>query len=688
MIFHFASFVVNEKNCTLSNHQQSIEIEPKIFSLLCFLCKNAQRAISRDELIEKVWQGRIVSNAAINRAVGELRKIIEVDVKDPQYIVTISKVGYRFNATIIQADSRQIIDNNITTPLTKSTKNHLTLPLSLLLFAVILVTWLIYTNEKVHVASKYQFDISPPTPLTTIKGSAFKQQVSANQQTVFLHRDANNRNVQLWLQPHNLPALKLTDDKFYYTYAIFKDADTLFATRFDNLTARNCQIIKLAISTKQIDKITDCAKRAVTYLAFDGDSRKLYFNYRDSVSQPFAIRSLQLDTGRIQQLTHANPKGNTRGDYLFSLSPSNKKMAIFEYQQDGTAMLKVTDINNPTEVSRYKSYDRVSGISWFNEKTLLISDKSGVVSYDLANAESENIIQGDNITQATFSSDLSLLTYVKFDVTRNIYQQSTSAQPPEKAITHSAYTNFFPSYANTSNSLAYFSTDSGTVDVQLIDQTGTVTKLNFPEAIKHVSNLIWARDDSAIFASINSKLFLYSIDKHQWREIKTDLKSIHHVEIINNQEAIVSSDDSGDWQLWQVNLSTQTAKQLTKNGGYSSSYIADRDTLLLSKYSQAGLFELNLNDLSETTIKADFKITDWNKWQVRGDNIYLWENKNIISLNIYSKIKATHWQLDETNPLHFSINFDASKVAYSVTEQERSTIWKSTVLQEPKSSGK
>ncbi len=688
MIFHFASFVVDEKNCTLSKNQQPIEIEPKVFSLLCFLCKNSQRAISRDELIEQVWQGRIVSNAAINRAVGELRKIIEVDVKDPQFVVTISKVGYQFNATITQPAPVPFVDKNTITALAKSTKNRLILPLSLLLFAVILITWFIYTNEKVHVASQLQFSISQPTPVTTIKGSAFKQQVFANEQTVFLHRDANNRNVQLWLKAPNVPALKLTDDNFYYTYAIFKDGDTLFATRFDNLIARNCQIVKLTISTKQLEKITDCAERAVTYLAFDGESRKLYFNYRDSVSQPFAIRSLQLDTGRIQQLTHANPKGNTRGDYLFSLSPSNKKMAIFEYQQNGAAMLKVININNPTEVSRHKSYDRVSGISWFNEITLLISEKNGVVAYGLANADSEYIIQGDNITQAIFSSDLALLSYVKSDITRNIYQQSTSTPAHEKALTHSAYTNFFPSYANTSNSLVYFSTDSGKVDVQLIDQTGTITKLKFPEAIKHVSNLIWARDDSAIFASINSKLFLYSIDTHQWREIKTNLKSIHHVEVINNQQVIVSSDDSGDWQLWQVDLSTQTAKQLTKNGGYSASFIADRNKILLSKYSQAGLFELNLNDLSETTVKADFKITDWNKWQVRGDNIYLWENKNIISLNSVSKIKSTHWQLDEPNPSHFSINFDASKVAYSVTEQEKSTIWKSTVLQEPISSDK
>ena len=86
-----------------------------------------------------------------------------------------------------------------------------------------------------------------------------------------------------------------------------------------------------------------------------------------------------------------------------------------------------------------------------------------------------------------------------------------------------------------------------------------------------------------------------------------------------------------------------------------------------------------MQNQTEVKITDNFKITDWNKWQVRGDNIYLWENNAIAELNVNNGKKLKRWQLNEPNPYHFSVNFDATKVAFSITEQEKSTIWKSTL---------
>jgi DNA-binding winged helix-turn-helix (wHTH) protein len=680
MIFKFAQFIVNETNFSLTHDLKKIEIEPKVFNLLCFFCRNPQRAISREEMIENVWQGRVVSDAAINRAIGELRKVIELDVKSPQYIVTVSKVGYRFNTLVNQLEDAAIIENKATIQTKLSTKSNLKLLVYLATFAFTVMAVFIAVNYEPVIKSHNQLEVSATKPLTTIKGSAFKQQVFKNGQTVFLHRSPENRNVQLWLQAVNSPATKLTSDDYYYTFAIFKDEDTIFAARFDNLIARNCEIISFTISTKQAEKITDCAERAMTKLAFAHNTHKLYFNYRESVSQPYAIRSIQIDTGRIQQLTHADPKGNTRGDFLFALSPSGNKIAVFEYQPDGSAMLKVTDINSPTKFDRYQSYDGVGGISWFNEHTLLISGEDGILSYDLQSAESEYVLRGDNMTQAVYSPELSLLSYVKFDATRNIYQRSHDDNDREQTLTQSAYINFLPNYANTSDAMIYFSTDSGKLEVQLLDQKGLISTLNFPETIKHFGNLKWAVDDSFILASINSKLFKYSLDKANWQEIVTHLSSIHYVEIMTNEQVIVSSEQSGDWQLWQVDLNLKISNKITRNGGYSTSYLASENSLLLSKYSQEGLFKLDLNNFTEVKIKDQFKITDWNKWQVRGENLYSWSENTIVQLNFTTGAKSVAWTLKQNNPSYFSISADQRKLAYRVTEQEKSTIWQSTVI--------
>ena len=120
-------------------------------------------------------------------------------------------------------------------------------------------------------------------------------------------------------------------------------------------------------------------------------------------------------------------------------------------------------------------------------------------------------------------------------------------------------------------------------------------------------------------------------------------------------------------------------KKITKNGGYSANYIASNNTLLVSKYSQEGLFQLNLDTQSETKIKDNFKITDWNKWQVRGDNVYYWQNNYIVKNNLNNDTETRMWEVNEPNTYFFSINFNEDKLAYKVTEHEKSSIWKSTL---------
>ncbi|WP_085300069.1 winged helix-turn-helix domain-containing protein [Cognaticolwellia mytili] len=678
MIFSFSSFIIHENNFTLSKNAQKIEIEPKIFTLLCYLCKNSNRAISRKELIEKVWQGRIISDAAVNRAIGELRKLIEIDVQKPLYIVTVSKVGYRFNAVVHLQESAKLIDKN-TTNLPGTGKHPSHTVRRLIIFAFIATVLIVFLSYKLTVKSDLLFSLSKPTPLTTVKGNAFKQQMFKNGDVVFIHRNSKNKYAQLWLQPAGLTASKLTNDSYYYTHVIFKDADTIFATRFDSLKERNCQIVKITISNKHIEKITDCAKRAITHLAYNASSRKLYFNFRDQVSQPYSIRSIQLDTMRIQQLTNSNPEGNTRGDYLFSLSPNGKELAVFEYQQDGGAMLKVVDLSDIKIVKSYNIFYSVNGLDWLDNQTILTSDNEGVKSFNLITKKHQALLDSKGITQADYSQHLSLLSYVKFDATRNIYQLSHQDNKPAKALTHSPFTNFHPIYANTSDALVYLSTDSGKIDIQLIDQQNKVSTLHFPESIKHIVNMKWAKDDSFIIVSINSKLYQYSLHNKQWQEIKVNLKNIHYAEVMNNQNVIVSSDQSGDWQLWEVELASGNTKKMTKNGGYSANYVASNNTLLVSKYSQEGLFQFNLDTQLETKIKEDFKITDWNKWQVRGDNIYSWKSNYIVRRNLKTNKETTMWEIHEPNSYFFNINFNENKVAYKVTEQEKASVWKNTL---------
>lgn len=81
-----------------------LKLEPKVMEVLIMLAKNHGRVVSREELEATVWAGSIVGYDAISGSVIKLRKALGDDSRNPRYIETVSKKGYRLIATIGSAD--------------------------------------------------------------------------------------------------------------------------------------------------------------------------------------------------------------------------------------------------------------------------------------------------------------------------------------------------------------------------------------------------------------------------------------------------------------------------------------------------------------------------------------------------------------------------------------------------------
>lgn len=82
-----------------SGDKQSTKLDSLTANLLCCFLDHPDTVLSREQLIEQVWTNQHTSDNAVNRSVSVLRKALGPN--DKQYISTISKVGYRFNAHTI-----------------------------------------------------------------------------------------------------------------------------------------------------------------------------------------------------------------------------------------------------------------------------------------------------------------------------------------------------------------------------------------------------------------------------------------------------------------------------------------------------------------------------------------------------------------------------------------------------------
>src|SRR6267143_3722929 len=83
---------------------QVISLEPKALRLLLFLIENRGRLIEKDEILDAIWNGTHVTENALTREIGKLRKILGDDPKAPKYIQTVHTRGYRFIAELAEAN--------------------------------------------------------------------------------------------------------------------------------------------------------------------------------------------------------------------------------------------------------------------------------------------------------------------------------------------------------------------------------------------------------------------------------------------------------------------------------------------------------------------------------------------------------------------------------------------------------
>jgi TolB-like protein len=73
-----------------------IELEPKAFDLLAYLVKNRDRVVSKDDLLEAVWDGRIVSESALTTRINAVRRALDDDGASQRFIRTLNRKGFRF----------------------------------------------------------------------------------------------------------------------------------------------------------------------------------------------------------------------------------------------------------------------------------------------------------------------------------------------------------------------------------------------------------------------------------------------------------------------------------------------------------------------------------------------------------------------------------------------------------------
>jgi len=96
MSYRIGDFELDPLKFEVRRGGESIATEPQVLALLLLLVENRDRLISKDEIVDRVWKGRFVSDSAVTSRVKSARQVLEDDGRAQRLIRTVHGKGYRF----------------------------------------------------------------------------------------------------------------------------------------------------------------------------------------------------------------------------------------------------------------------------------------------------------------------------------------------------------------------------------------------------------------------------------------------------------------------------------------------------------------------------------------------------------------------------------------------------------------
>src|ERR1700728_3024330 len=115
MVYRFDQFEVDDREFRLTEDGTPVQLEPKVLRLLVYLIENRNRLVRKQELLDAVWADAMVTENALTRAIGLLRKALGENSQVPRYIETVPTAGYRFiaNVSVVSEADGGIADKSL-----------------------------------------------------------------------------------------------------------------------------------------------------------------------------------------------------------------------------------------------------------------------------------------------------------------------------------------------------------------------------------------------------------------------------------------------------------------------------------------------------------------------------------------------------------------------------------------------
>jgi len=678
---------IDTLNQTLYIQGEISTLAPKVYDLLLYFCQNSDRVITKDELMEQVWAGTLVTENAISRTLVKVRKALGDDPKSPIFIKTVPRKGYRmaeaFNASdnsLNKLSNSSLQAAEFEHQINKQINHSLHYRWMMLFVGFFLILLVTYWVQKPTVSTT----ATVVKPLSREVGQELFPSMSPDLTQIAYTKAAQGVHDYLIIQDSNtLQKVEIKKTNFHLSKVVWSSNSEQIA--FLAKSQRECVIILADINTVTDEStwkhLINCGSGSSPHFTFTHDDEYLLFNDRLSAANGYQIFKVNLLTGRKETLNQPITAG--KGNYAFDLSPDGKTLVILNSEYEPITAIYTLELENA-------KLQRTGRVNYLMRSVTFHHDNESMVhpsphpAYEVWQSSlsghklsviASNTSRVKHIQRINNEQDYVFVSYL---LNRDVAYRSINGDNRNFASLVTKYNSsvmdYLPALANGNDTYAFVSKRSSGAQVYFVEDTpqGPTKPLQLTNFEHHVKlyHLSFSPDDKQLIVLADNQLFIIELLTKEIKKLAFDNMSIQGVSWLDEDNIMFSTIKGTDWAISSYNIVSDTLGDIATDyqGGI---YVPQLNQFALISNENGEVRLLN----SKGEITQSLSLTCQPSMISRKVNIHLIGQSLVCNSSAENQLMSvslesnnlTQWQ-DLPTPADFSVNKNG--ILYTQMTQE------------------
>ena len=631
--FRVGAWLVEPLGSRLVRGEVRQKLDPKVMQVLVYLAERPNGVALKEEILASVWEGMFVADEVLTNAVWELRKALGDDAKDPQYVQTVPRKGYRLIAPVHLGDHEPPVGKT-----GRPAKLWVTIA-GLAIAAA--ASWYVATNESPTPQPRV-------SPLTGYRGAEWWPALSPDGERVAFVWDGGEPG------PSDLYVrgvgsgnpLRLTEtDSHEYSPAWSPDGGQIAFLRQAGGNSDVVLIPSLGGFERTLSTLTGTVDSPengrLEGLGWSPDGRWLAVSDRSPSLNAVgvapggaqAIFLLSVDSGEKRQLS--SPSSNGRGDMQPAFSPDGKTLAFVRRLGLVKAQLYLQPLagNEPALLADPNGF--IGDLDWTADGSAILFEAgteseagSGLFRVPATGGTPERLAFGEQAYTISIARKAARLVYDRrsgedTDIWRLDGPAAEARSVPERLIASSRI-DWAPEFSPDGTQIAFTSERAGNNNIWVCASDGT--RCFQLTDLFRASHPYWSPDGKQLVHNgregsddAHPNLYVTEIEGGLTRRLTEGYAGVASWSP-DGERIYFDSNQTGEWQVWKIAAAGGDAVPVTRDGGVAPSASGDGNFLYYcERETPCGIRRISVEGGESVPV---VEVPNWSQWT-------LWESSII-----------------------------------------------------------